>query len=76
MSDAPDENSTFSRLMNTRVAQVKREPNGQVAAVVIFDKGVTVADAEVALRSLDLMIESADVQEFNPEYGSPVFYVP
>lgn len=76
MSHAPDENSTFSRLMNTRVAQVNREPNGQVAAVVIFDKGVTVTDAEVALRSLDLVIESADVQEFNPEYGKPVFYVP
>lgn len=75
MSNAPDENSTFSRLMNTRVAQVKREPNGQVGAVVIFTKGTTVADAEESLRQLD-NIESADVQEFNPDYGSPVFYVP
>jgi hypothetical protein len=75
MSSAPDENSTFSRLMNTRVAQVDRLPDGQVGAVVIFTKGTTVADAEEALRELDI-VESSNVQEFNPEYGSPVFYIP
>lgn len=75
MSSAPDENSTFSRLMNTRVAQVNRLPDGKVGAVVIFTAGTTIADAEEALRDIDI-VESANVQEFNPEYGSPVFYIP
>lgn len=71
----PDEDSVFSRVMNTRVAQVNRLPNGQVGAVIVFTRGTTKEEAEEAIRTLDI-VESSDVQEFNPEYGSPVFYVP
>lgn len=72
----PDEESVFSRVMNTRVAQTNRYPNGQVGAVLVFAEGVTVADVTAALRSLAPMIATSDVQEFNPDYGYPVFYVP
>ena len=70
----PDEESTFSRLMNTRVAQVDRMPDGQVAAVVVFDPDVTVQDAHELLSLLSDHWESADVQEFKPEYGRPVLW--
>jgi hypothetical protein len=70
----PDEHSTFSRLMNTRVAQEVRKPNGQVAAVVVFNSDVTEQDANELLFLLSDHWESADVQEFKPEYGRPVLW--
>lgn len=70
----PDENSVFSRLMNTRVAQVNRTPDGQVAAVIVFSKDTTTADANDAIREMGPIVESSDVQEFKPEYGRPVLY--
>lgn len=70
----PDEESTFSRLMNTRIAQEVRKPDGQVAAVVVFNPDVTEQDANELLFLLSDHWESADVQEFKPEYGRPVLW--
>lgn len=61
--------------MNTRVAQVTRLSNGRVGAVVIFTAGTTVEEAENALRDIDI-VESSEVKGYDPEYGSPVFYIP
>lgn len=69
----PDEESVFSRLMNTPVG--RRLPDGRVAAVVVFAPGVTTDEANAALRSIGI-VEDINVNEFNPEYGWPVFYVP
>lgn len=73
-STPPDEDSVFSRLMNTPVAQPKRRPVGQVAAVIIFKRGVNLEDATEMLTSLADGLESIDVQNFNPEYGRPVLW--
>lgn len=73
---APDENSTFSRIMNTRVAQVSRTPDGRVVALLVFDAKTTVADVNDAIRQMGEMVESSDVQEFKPEYGMPVIWYP
>jgi hypothetical protein len=71
-----DEDSVFSRLMNTRVAQVNRKPDGQVAAIIVFSKETTTADVKDAIREMGPMVESSDVQEFKPEYGWPVIFFP
>jgi hypothetical protein len=73
---APDENSTFSRLMNTRVAQVNRTPDGRVVALLVFDAKTTVADVDHAIRQMGEIVESSNVQEFKPEYGWPVIWYP
>lgn len=73
---APKEESVFSRLMNTRVARIERTPDGQVAAVIVFAKETTVADANDAIRQMGNIVKSADVQEFKPEYGMPVLFFP
>ena len=75
-STPPDEESVFSRVMNTRVAQVSRKPNGQVAAVIVFSKETTVADANDAIRAMGQIVESSDVQEFEPKFEWPVLYFP
>ncbi len=75
-AQGPDENSAFSRLMNTRVAQVNRTPNGQVAALIVFNKEVTTADVDAALREMGPMVESSSVTEFQREYGMPVIFFP
>lgn len=75
-STPPDEESVFSRIMNTRVAQVNRTPSGQVAAVIVFRSDMTIADANEALATLSDKLESTDVQEFNPQFGGPVLYFP
>jgi hypothetical protein len=72
---APDENSTFSRLMNTRIAQVPRKPDGLVGAVLVFQSHVTEQDAKELLATLGDHLKSAETHEFNPEFGSPVFFV-
>jgi hypothetical protein len=72
---APDENSTFSRLMNTRIAQVARKPNGLVGAVLVFQPHVTEQDAKELLAALADHIKSVETHEFNPEFGSPVFFI-
>ena len=71
---APKEESTFSRLMNTRVAQVNRLPDGQVAAVIVFTKETTLADANDAILQMGNIVESSDLQEFKPEYGQPILF--
>ena len=73
-STPPDEDGVFSRIMNTPVAQAKRRPDGQVAAVILFNPGVTFTDATEMLDSLDHGLESKDVQNFNPDYGRPVLW--
>jgi hypothetical protein len=70
----PDEESVFSRVMNTRIAQEIRKPDGQVAAVVVFNPDVTEQDANELLFLLSDHWESADVQDFKPEYGRPVLW--
>ncbi len=60
--------------MNTRVAQVNRKPNGQVAAVIVFNADITVQDAHEMLATFSERLESTDVQEFKPEYGKPVLF--
>lgn len=70
----PDLNSVFSKAMNSRVAQVNRRPDGQVAAVVIFTKETTIDDVNDAIRDMGPMVKSSDVQEFKPEYGRPVLF--
>lgn len=70
----PDEESVFSKLMNTRVAQEDRRPSGQVAAVIVFATDVTLTDAHEILNTISARLESTDVQEFKPEYGRPVLY--
>jgi hypothetical protein len=73
-STPPDEESIFSRLMNTRVAQAERVPDRQVAAVIIFKPGVTLRDATEMLAPKVDGLELTDVQEFNPAYGRPVLW--
>lgn len=70
----PDEESVFSRIMNTRIAQEIRKPDGQVAAVVVFNPDLTEQDANELLFLLSDHWESADVQSFKPEYGRPVLW--
>jgi hypothetical protein len=60
--------------MNSRVARVERKPDGQVAAVIVFNPDVTMQDATELLASIAEKLESTDVQEFKPEYGRPVLF--
>lgn len=52
----------------------KAEPR-QVGAVLVFDEGVTEADAQAILSKLQFVRVKA-VRSFNPDHGEPVFYVP
>ncbi len=70
----PVEESVFSRVMNTRIAQELRKPDGQVAAVVVFTPEITEQDANELLFLLSDHLESAEVQEFQPQYGRPVLW--
>ena len=72
---APDENSTFSRLMNTRVARIERKPEGLVGAVLVFQPHVTEQDAKEMLATLAEHLKSVETHEFDPAFGSPVFFV-
>lgn len=60
--------------MNTRVAQVNRQPDGQIAAVIVFRPNFTLADARDQLVTIAEHLESTDVQEFKPEFGRPVLF--
>lgn len=72
---APDEDSVLSRVMNTRVAQVDRDPT-QVGAVLVFQEGITQQEAEARIAEMDDVLESKTIDTFNPKYGYPVFYIP
>lgn len=72
----PDLNSVFSKAMNSRVAQVDRRPDGQIAALIVFRKEITTADVNDAIREMGTMVESYDTLEFKPEYGMPVIFFP
>jgi hypothetical protein len=72
---APKEESAFSRLMNTRVARIERNPEGLVGAVLVFQPHVTEQDAKELLATLAEHLQSSETHEFNPQFGSPVFFV-
>jgi hypothetical protein len=72
---APKEESVFSRLMNSRVAQVNRVQDGLIGAVLVFKPHVTEQDAKEMLATLADHLKSVDTHQFNPEFGSPVFFV-
>lgn len=72
---APKEESVFSRLMNTRVARIERKPDGLVGAVLVFQPHVTEQDAKELLATLAGHLQSVETHQFNPEFGSPVFFV-
>ena len=61
--------------MNTRVAQVNRKPNGLVGAVLVFQPHITEQDAKELLATLAEHLQSSETHEFDPAYGSPVFFV-
>ncbi len=49
----------------------------QLGAVLIFKPGLDRADAEKALEALrELLDYVPSVREFNPQWGSPVWYIP
>lgn len=54
------------------------ENKTQTGAVVTFQPGVTKEQAIKLLQQFAerLKLEGMNVQEYNPEWGSPVFYVP
>ena len=56
----------------------KQRHDRQTGAVLIFKPGVTKDEAQRMLRTCEtlLQLQGMDVQEFNPQHGSPVFYVP
>jgi hypothetical protein len=70
----PVEESVFSRVMNTRIAQEVRKPEGQVAAIIVFNRDVTEADANELLFLLSDYCESTNIQEFEPLYGRPAMW--
>ena len=47
----------------------------QTGAVITFEEGVTPEEALELLKAIREVV-SIDAREFNPEWGSPVFYVP
>ena len=75
-STPPDLESVFSKYMNTRVARIERRPDGQVAALIVFNKEVTTADVNDAIREMGQIVESSSVTEFQKEYGMPVIFFP
>ncbi len=54
----------------------------QVGIVLVFNKGVTVEDVNIMIAQSGAMVDEIDydassrAQEFNPEWGGPVFYIP
>lgn len=49
----------------------------QAGVVLTFREGVTVEQAETALKMLEGILDHEPrVQTFDPNWGSPVFYIP
>ncbi len=48
----------------------------QTGAVITFKPGISKEEAQKIIRAIQSRLETVNVQEYNPEYGSPVFYVP
>lgn len=73
----PDEVSVFSRVMNSSVHDGGKslpDPSKKVAILIVL---ANTDDAdEIIGRISGALRESMDVQEFNPDYGSPVIYFP
>lgn len=47
----------------------------QTGAVITFKPGISKEEAQKIIRAIQSRLETVNVQEYNPEYGSPVFYV-
>lgn len=61
----------------------KTNPKIQYGTVLVFKKTVTKAQAEAALKKIYDVVEldyyvakEPYVNEFNPEWGGPVWYIP
>ena len=62
--------------MKTSKNYVKPSSQLQVGAVLIFRDDVTKEEATQALLKLSSLLQSVRVENFNPDWGSPVWYVP
>jgi hypothetical protein len=52
-------------------------PEVQVGCVLVFAKGMTKADAEKVLASIEEHLDhTPSVEEFDPNVGGPVWYIP
>lgn len=47
-----------------------------VATLLQFKEGVTKEQAEERLKALEDIIDPPAVNEFNPDWGYPTFYIP
>lgn len=78
----PDEESVFSRVMNSSVhdgGKPLHDPSKKVAILIVLEEGETLENARGFvswMHKADVEIESSEIQEFNPDYGSPVIYFP
>lgn len=71
----PDGQTSFQRAMNTPVAQ----SNVQVAALLVFERGITIKDIEQIIQQFDNDDAPVTVtlREFDPTLGGyPVLYFP
>lgn len=48
----------------------------QVGAVLTFPRHMSKEDVRKLLQKIQKEIETVQIGEYNPEWGSPVFYVP
>lgn len=78
VSDPRYVNRVFEKYMNTRIAQTERPDSEMcVGAVLVFKRGVDIDTVKLMLAHyFSNELESEVVREFNPDYGSPVWYVP
>ncbi len=55
----------------------RENPNDQIGAVLVFRSGISRQEAKRLITiGLAEYLHSTTVQAFNPDHGSPVFYVP
>lgn len=77
MSDlkAPDEDSVFSRIMNTRVAQTDR--GERVGVCIVFNKEHTEEEVRVILGAMGIepgvQCERVEIRTFDCAQGGPEF---
>ena len=56
---------------------IKEKTKVRYGSVVVFNSGVTITAAQVALESIQHLLDHPPmVNEFDPEMGGPVWYVP
>lgn len=75
----PDEESVFSRIMNSSVhdgGKIIPRSDQKVAILIVCNQG---HDSKRVLETLDgmtMFYDSMTHELFNPDYGSPVIYFP